>query len=116
MDIFVKRFGSDDPAIKFVDIDDEESILDFKERVAEHTNLDVDQIRLIDDGEWGSILLENGTVDDITNNMVHLLVMPEDRGWDQFFFFVRPIGGERFLVEADFLETVGSVKSRLLVD
>ena len=35
MDIFVKRFGSDEPAIKFCDVDDEESIVDFKERVAQ---------------------------------------------------------------------------------
>ena len=72
---------------------------------------------MIDDGEWGSLLLENGTVDDISNNLVHLLVMPEDRQWDQFFFFVKPINSdEKVLVEADFLETVASVKSRLFTD
>ena len=42
--------------------------------------------------------------------------MPEDREWDQFFFFVKPLNGESFLVEADFLETVASVKSGLLTD
>ena len=85
----------------------------------------MEQIRLIDDGEWGSLLLENGTVDDISNNLVHLLVMPEDRQWDQFFFFVKPIIGsnasnntadKEVLVEADFLETVASVKSRLFME
>ena len=62
------------------------------------------------------MLLENGTVDDISNNLVHLVVLPEGREWDQFFFFVKPFGRKRFLVEADFLETVASVKSRLLTD
>ena len=57
-----------------------------------------------------------GTVDDISNNLVHLVVLPEGREWDQFFFFVKPFGRKRFLVEADFLETVASVKSRLLTD
>mgnify|MGYP001219901853 CR=1 FL=1 len=61
-------------------------------------------------------MLENGTVDDIGNNLVHMLVLPEDREWDQFFFFVRPFNQEPFLVEADFLETVASVKSRLLIE
>ena len=61
-------------------------------------------------------MLENGTVDDISTNLVHLLVMAEDSDWDQFFFFVKPLNGERVLIEADFLETVASVKSRLLTD
>ena len=43
-------------------------------------------------------------------------MLPEDRTWDQFFFFVKPLGQERILVEADFLETVAAVKSRLLKD
>ena len=73
-------------------------------------------MRLIDDGEWGSLLLENGTVEDISNNLVHLVVLEADRTWDQFFFFVKPVGAKRYLVEADFLETVASVKSRLLPD
>ena len=110
MDIYVKQFGSEEPPIKFADVDDEESITVFKGRVAAETGIQVAQIRLIDDGEWGSLLLENGTVDDISNNLVHLLVLPEDRTWDQFFFFVKPFGGKKFLVEADFLETVASVK------
>ena len=88
----------------------------FKQRVADQTGVPVEQIRLIDDGDWGSLLLENGTVDDIGNNLVHMLVLPEDRGWDQFFFFVKPLNGKRVMVEADFLETVASVKSRLLTD
>ena len=116
MDIFVKRFDSDEPALKFCDIDDEESMATFKQRVADLTGIDVYLIRLIDDGEWGSLLLENGTCDDISNNLVHMVVLPEDREWDQFFFFVRPLNGKRVLVEADFLETVASVKSRLLTD
>ena len=32
------------------------------------------------------------------------------------FIRVKPFGGKKFLVEADFLETVASVKSRLLLD
>ena len=84
--------------------------------MADKTLIPVSQIRLIDDGDWGSLLLENGTVDDISNNLVHLLVLEEGREWDQFFFFVKPFGGKRFLLEADFLETVASVKSRLLKD
>ena len=117
MDIFVKRIGSDDAPHKFCDIDDEEPIVAFKQRVADETNVPVEQIRLIDDGDWGSLLLENGTVDDISNNLVHMLVLPEDREWDQFFFFVKPLGSESSqLVEGDFLETVASVKSRLMSD
>ena len=42
----------------------------------------VSQVRLIDDGDWGSLLLENGTVDDISTNLVHLVVLPADRTWD----------------------------------
>ena len=42
--------------------------------------------------------------------------MKADRSWDQFFFFVKPFDGERVFVEGDFLETVASVKSRLLLD
>ena len=61
-------------------------------------------------------MLENGTVDDISTNLVHLLVMPEDTVWDQFFFFVKQLDGKRVLVEADFVETVALLKSRLLTD
>ena len=42
MDIFVKTFGSAEPPIKFSDIDDEETILDFKQRVADQLELDVE--------------------------------------------------------------------------
>lgn len=118
MDVFVKRFGSDEPPRKIADVDDEQSIPDFKETVAEVFQVDASQIRLIDDGEWGSLLLESGTVDDISNNLVHMVVLPDDRTWDQFFFFVKKLDGDNVikeLVEADFLETVASVKSRLLV-
>ena len=110
MDIFVKLIDSEDPPLKFSGIDEEESIVQFKQRVSDQTSIPVGQIRLIDDGEWGSLLLENGTVDDIGNNLVHLLVLPEDRQWDQFFFFVRPLNEQPVLVEADFLETVANVK------
>ena len=79
MDIYVKLIGSEDPPFKFCDIDEEESIVQFKQRVSEQTSIPASQIRLIDDGEWGSLLLENGTVDDIANNLVHLLVLPENR-------------------------------------
>ena len=64
-------------------------------------------------------MLENGTVEDISNNLVHLVVLPADRTWDQFFFFVKKIddpSAKKELVEADFLETVASVKSRLLLN
>ena len=47
---------------------------------------------------------------------MHLVELSADRGWDQFFFFVKPFEGERVLVEGDFLETVENVKSRLLLD
>jgi len=116
MNIFVKKFGSQEAPIKFSNIDEEEKIPTFKQRVSERTNIPIDLIRLIDDGAWGSLLLENGKVDDISTNLVHLVEMKADRSWDQFFFFVKPFGGERFLVEGDFLETVASVKSRLLLD
>jgi len=116
MDIFVQLFGSDEPPRKIADVDEEETIPTLKEMVAAIYELPVEQVRLIDDGAWGSLLKDNGTVEDISNNLVHLVVMPADRTWDQFFFFVRPIGGKRVLVEADFLETVASVKSRLLLD
>lgn len=113
MDIYVKRFGSEEPAIKFADIDEEELVHDFKERVSAAFDVPLDQIRLINDGGWSSLLLENVTVDEISTNFVHLVVLPEDRTWDQFFFFVKPFNGEPILVEGDFLETVASVKSRL---
>ena len=122
MDIFVKIFGKDasegENLFLFKDIDDEETIPVFKQRVADRVGIPVSQLRLIDDGDWGSLLLESGTVDDISNNLVHLVVMPEDRTWDQFFFFVKPFGqdSKRHLVEADFLETVASVKSRLVTE
>ena len=35
MDIFVKKFDSEEEPMKFCDIDDEESIVTFKQRVAE---------------------------------------------------------------------------------
>ena len=98
------------------DIDEEEPIPVFKQRVAELFEVPLGQVRLIDDGEWGSLLLENGTVEDISSNLVHLVVLEADRTWDQFFFFIKPVGAKRYLVEADFLETVASVKSRLLPD
>ena len=50
--------------------------------MADLIGIDVYLIRLIDDGEWGSLLLENGTCDDISNNLVHMVVLPEDREWD----------------------------------
>ena len=62
-------------------------------------------------------MLESATVDDISTNLVWLVEMPADRTWDQFFFFVKPFGeAKRSLVEGDFLETIASVKSRLLMD
>ena len=114
MDLFVKRFGSEEPPVKFADVDEEESVVAFKQRVSERMEIPVSQIRLIDDGDWGSLLLENGTLEDVSTNLVHLLVMEEDRTWDQFFFFVKPLEGPRLLFEADFLETVASAKSRLV--
>ena len=94
MDIFVKKFGVPEPAIKFCDIDDEETIPVFKQRVADKTGIAVSQIRLIDDGEWGSLLLESATCDDISTNLVWLVELPADRTWDQFFFFVKQFGSD----------------------
>ena len=117
MDVFIKKFDEEgQPVIKVADVDEEETIPVFKERVAAATGIDIERIRLMDDGDWGSLLLQNGTVEDISTNLVHLVTMPEDRTWDQFFFFVKPIGKKRQLVEADFLETVASLKSRLLLE
>lgn len=42
MDVFVKRFGSDDPPLKIEDVDDEQSIPEFKKTVAELFQVDVD--------------------------------------------------------------------------
>ena len=39
MDIYVKRFGSVEAPIKFSDIDEEESVVQFKSRVAEATGI-----------------------------------------------------------------------------
>ena len=117
MDVFVKVFGSNEAPKKIADVDEEQPIADFKQTVAELYQIPVEQIRLIDDGDWGSLLLESGTVDDISNNLVHMVVLEPDRTWDQFFFFVRDMtngGKTRELVEADFLETVASIKERLL--
>ena len=117
MDIFVKRFGSQEPARKFADIDEEEPVPVFKERVAQAFEVPLSQVRLVNDGEWGSLLLENVTVDEINTNLVHLVVLEEGRTWDQFFFFVKLFGDDEaqsWFVEGDFLETVASVKSRLL--
>jgi len=47
-----------------------------------------------------------------------MVVLPADRTWDQFFFFVKKLDGanaKKELVEYDYLETVDSVKSRLLL-
>ena len=82
MDVFVKLFGSDEPPRLLANIDEEESILEFKQRVAELFEVPFSQARLIDDGEWGSLLLENGTCEDISNNLVHLVVLEPDRTWD----------------------------------
>jgi len=88
----------------------------FKERVATLFDVPASQVRLINDGDWGSLLLESGTLEDVATNLVHLVVLPDDRTWDQFFFFIKPVGGQRQLFEADFLETVASVKQRLLLE
>lgn len=97
-------------------MDEEETIPVFKEKVAALFEVPASQVRLIDDGDWGSLLLESGTLEDVSTNLVHLVVLPDDRTWDQFFFFIKPVSGQRQIVEADFLETVASVKSDLLLD
>jgi len=40
MDVFVKRFGSDEPPRKIVDVDEEQTIPDFKKTVAELYQVD----------------------------------------------------------------------------